>query len=206
MSLLKALGYTGLSMTNLQPYLDGSRTGKVVGITFDDGYLNNLEHALPALRRHGFSSTCYAVSALAGQTNLWDADIGLAQTPLMNAAQMRQWVEGGQEIGSHTRHHVDLTQTPDEQSRTEMASGKSELEAVLGTVVSHFCYPYGRFEPKHVTMVKAQGFDTSTTTKRGRCFAGMDWFELPRVPVLRSTSLLLFWLKFATGYEDRRRK
>jgi len=29
--------------------------------------------------------------------------------------------------------------------------------------------------------------------------------QLPRVPVLRSTSLPLLWLKLATGYEDRRR-
>ena len=42
MALLKLLGYQGLSMTDLQPYLRGEKSGKVVGITFDDGYLNNL--------------------------------------------------------------------------------------------------------------------------------------------------------------------
>ncbi len=29
--------------------------------------------------------------------------------------------------------------------------------------------------------------------------------ELPRVPVVRSTSLPVFWLKVATAYEDRDR-
>ena len=62
MGLLKILGYQGLSMSALQPYLSGNRTGKVVGITLDDGYLNNLTHALPVLERHGFSATCYVVS------------------------------------------------------------------------------------------------------------------------------------------------
>jgi hypothetical protein len=29
--------------------------------------------------------------------------------------------------------------------------------------------------------------------------------QLPRVPIVRSTTLPLFWLKLATGYEERRR-
>ncbi|MES2363162.1 MAG: polysaccharide deacetylase family protein [Pseudomonadota bacterium] len=206
MTLLKWLGYTGLSMTALQPYLSGERTGKVVGITFDDGYLNNLRHALPVLARHGFSSTCYAVSGLAGKTNLWDQGIGIAQTALMDQSQMRQWVAGGQEIGSHTRKHVNLVETADASCVQEIAGGKAELETALRSAVSHFCYPYGRYEPKHVAMARAQGFVTATTTQRGRCHAGVDMLEIPRVPVLRSTSLPMFWLKIASGYEDRRKK
>ena len=89
MAWLERLGYVGLSMTALQPYLDGKKIGKVVGITFDDGYLNNLSHALPSLAKHGFSSTCYAVSGLLGKTNVWDQCIGVAQTPLMNESQLR---------------------------------------------------------------------------------------------------------------------
>jgi peptidoglycan/xylan/chitin deacetylase (PgdA/CDA1 family) len=51
--LLKKLGYKGLNMTELQPYLTGKKQGKVVGITFDDGYKNNLIHALPILKKFG---------------------------------------------------------------------------------------------------------------------------------------------------------
>lgn len=206
MTWLKWLGYTGLSMSGLQPYLSGERTGKVVGITFDDGYLNNLIHALPVLVRHGFSSTCYAVSGLAGKTNLWDQGAGIAQTPLMNEAQMRQWLAGGQEIGSHTRNHVNLMETADESCVQEIAGGKLDLETALGSSVSHFCYPYGRYESRHAAMAGAQGFVTATTTQRSRCHAGVGMLEIPRVPVLRSTSLPMFWLKVATAYEDRRKK
>jgi peptidoglycan/xylan/chitin deacetylase (PgdA/CDA1 family) len=205
MALLKWLGYTGLSMSGIEPYLSGQRTGKVVGITFDDGYLNNLSHALPVLMRHGFSSTCYAVSGLAGKTNIWDEAAGIPQTPLMDAAQMRQWVAGGQEIGSHTRNHVNLLETTDAVSLEEIARGKSDLEAAIGAPVRHFCYPYGRYESRHAGMVASQGFMTSTTTQRGLCHAACDMLELPRVPVLRSTSLPLFWLKVSSAYEDRRR-
>jgi len=47
MMLLRLLGYKGLSMTALEPYLTGEKSGKVVGLTFDDGYQNNVRHALP---------------------------------------------------------------------------------------------------------------------------------------------------------------
>ena len=51
---LKRLGYQGLSMRELMPFLRGERCGRVVGITFDDGYLNNLSSALPVLQELGF--------------------------------------------------------------------------------------------------------------------------------------------------------
>ncbi len=202
--LLGLLGYRGLSMNGLLPYLSGELTGKVVGITFDDGYVNNLVHALPVLQRHGFSSTCYAVSSLAGKTNVWDEKIGIAQTPLMNATQMREWADGGQEIGCHTRTHARLTNVDDAESVAEIANGKLELEAILGQPVRHFCYPYGDYRQAHTDIAAVQGFTTATTTRRGRCTPGISMLELPRVPVLKSTSLPVFFLKVASGYEDRR--
>ncbi len=205
MALLRMLGYRGLCMSELMPYLRGERSGKVLGITFDDGFLNNLTHALPVLMRNGFSSTCYAVSQQLGRSNEWDRSAGVAQTPLMNADQLRQWCAGGQEIGAHTRHHVNLTQASAAVSAQEISLCKTELEAITGAPVRHFCYPYGEFTPEHVAQVRAAGFESATTTQRSRCQSGEDLLQLPRVPVLRSTSLPLLWSKLATGYEDRRR-
>lgn len=204
MACLKALGYTGLSMSALTPYLRGEKTGKVVGITFDDGYLNNLTNALPMLARYGFSSTCYIVSGLLGQTNIWDEKIGIAQTPLMDEAQLRQWLAGGQELASHTHRHINLMASADDDSVADIQRGKAALEAITGRVTDHFCYPYGHFEVRHVGMAVDAGFVTATTTQRSRCLIGTDLMQLPRVPVLRSTSLPVFWLKVATAYEDRR--
>lgn len=204
MSFLKQLGYRGLSMGNLLPYLNGQKEGRVVGITFDDGYQNNIAHALPVLKKQGFSSTCYVVSGLLGQTNVWDMHLGIAQTPLMTEAQVRQWVAEGQEIGSHTHQHLDLLSADDAVCRADIALGKTSLEAIVGRAVDQFCFPYGLFKPKHAVMARDAGFETATTTQRGRCHERTDLSQLPRVPILRSTSLLVFWLKIATAYEDRR--
>jgi peptidoglycan/xylan/chitin deacetylase (PgdA/CDA1 family) len=205
MQSLSLLGYQGLSMTALQPYLRGERVGKVVGITFDDGYLNNLVNAAPVLQRHGFSATCYVVSQLLGATNIWDLETGVAQTPLMDASQLRQWQALGQEVGAHTRNHARLLQLDHAHAQEEIAGCKHELESLLGVAVDHFCYPYGEFTPEHVALAQEAGYHTVTTTQRSRCLSGEDFLQLPRVPVARRTTRLALWLKLATRYEDRRR-
>ena len=206
MRLLKILGYQGLSMSALLPYLSGERTGKVVGITLDDGYLNNLVHALPVLKRHGFSATCYVVSQRVGRTNKWDLHKGIAQTPLMDARQMREWIAGGQEIGAHTRHHADLLQTDAVSARDEIFQSKGELEEAIAQPVTQFCYPYGKFSDLHAGLVREAGFASATTTVRSRCLPGEDLMKLPRAAVVRSTTLFGLWQKVATAYEDRRRQ
>ena len=205
MQFLSLLGYQGLSMTALQPYLRGVRTGKVVGITFDDGYLNNLVHAAPVLQRYGFSATCYVVSQLLGKNNIWDMETGVAQTPLMDLSQLKLWQASGQEVGAHTKSHARLSQLDSVHAREEIAGCKRELESLLGVAVDHFCYPYGEFTQEHAAMAREAGYRSATTTQRSRCLAGEAFLQLPQVPVARRTTRLALLLKLATRYEDRRR-
>ena len=51
MHLLSMLGYRGVSMSEAAPYLSGQASGRVAIITLDDGYLDNLENALPIRKR-----------------------------------------------------------------------------------------------------------------------------------------------------------
>ena len=204
MRLLKSLGYRGLSMPDLMPYLRGERQGKVVGITFDDGYCNNLEHALPVLQACGFTATCYVMSGLLGQSNHWDLANGVLPADLMSAEQIRQWVRAGMDIGAHTHKHVQLPTLPDAQAQQEIAGCKSALENMVGQEVAHFCYPFGMFSPQHVAMARAAGYASATTTLRGKVQPGDDLFTLVRVPVVRSTYLPQFLLKVFTSYENQR--
>ncbi len=205
MQTLSLLGYQGLSMTALMPYLTGEKSGKVVGITFDDGYVNNLDNAADVLKKFNFSSTCYVVSELLGKTNSWDHALGIASAPLMDIFQLKQWLDSGQEIGSHTQHHVDLTATDISNSQSEIHNSRIALSQLLNTDVQQFCYPYGRYAPEHVDIVKASGYLAATTTARGKVHNADSVFELRRIPVVRSTSLPQFLLKILTSYEDRYR-
>lgn len=205
MAMLKILGYQGLSMSALMPYLQGHQQGKVVGITFDDGYVNNIEHALPVLKKNGFSATCYLVSGQLGGTNAWDADKGIAMKPLMQASQARAWLDGGQEVGAHSCSHADLITLSTDQAYEEIVGSKQDLENVLGATVNQFCYPYGRYTAQHVAQVQAAGYTAATTTVRGRVRTSDSIWELPRVPVMGSVWLGQLWQKIATTYEDKRR-
>lgn len=203
MNMLHRLGYKGLSMRDLEPYLRSERHGKVVGITFDDGFRNNLYNALPILQRNGFTATCYGVSAMIGGANTWDKGL-VAEAPLMSLQEWRIWHAAGMDIGSHTRHHANLTKLPQILARDEILVSRHELQDSIGCVVDHFCYPYGWFDSEHVNMVRAAGYRTATTTQRGRVQTGSDPYRLQRIMVARATNPLQFYLKIATRYEDRR--
>ena len=203
MQLLTLLGYKGLSMRDLEPFLSGARTGKVVGITFDDGYQNNVECALPVLQRNGFTATCYGVSSMIGGTNIWDAG-KVAEKPLMTLQDWRAWHAGGMDIGSHACTHANLKELSDQEAYDQITDSKHELEQAVGCEVRHFCYPYGWYETKHQRMVHEAGYASATTTRRGRVHTGDDPFALSRIMVARATNPLQFFLKIATGYEDKR--
>ena len=208
MAWLKRLGYQGLSMPKLLPYLRGEKMGKVVGITFDDGYVNNLDYALPVLQQHDFSSTCYAVSNQNGGSNVWDHAKGIAPQALMTHAHMRQWSAAGQDIGAHTCSHADLLTLKAKEALHEITACKQQLEDALGSAVAHFCYPYGHFDASHVAMVNEAGYLTATTTQRGLARPSVADMQtlltLPRVSVTGSTWWLQFVRKITTQYEDGR--
>jgi len=208
MAFMHLLGYRGLSMGALLPYLEGKATGKVFGITFDDGYRNNLELALPVLQRYGFSATCYAVSGMLGQTNAWDIPQGVPQVPLMSAQELKEWTDRGQEVGSHTCDHMNLPQLDAGAQRYQVTQSRMDLENGLANQegVRHFCYPYGAFDPETVELVRQAGYQSATTTQRGRADVGpaQDLLLLPRVLVSRTTTLAHFALKCFSAYEDRR--
>jgi peptidoglycan/xylan/chitin deacetylase (PgdA/CDA1 family) len=202
MRWLHNLGYRGLSMRDLIPYLRGEKVGKVVGLTFDDGYCNNLQHALPVLQELGFTATCYVMSQLLGQTNVWDIENGVKQADLMTAAQIRQWAQAGMEIGAHTQTHCKLPHMPDDVAMREIRACRADLAELLGEPVAHFCYPYGLYEARHAVMAQDAGYQSATTTQRGKVQAGSDLFQLRRIPVVRSTYMPQFLLKLLTGYEN----
>jgi len=203
MWLLKIMGYQGLSMSKLQPYLTGDKVGKVVGITFDDGFQNNLTYALPILKKFGFSATCYIISQKIGGINEWDLDKGIDENPLMDVSEIKEWIKNGMEIGSHSQNHVRLSECNIEVATTEIEQSRVDLEAQFGCTVEHFCYPYGSFNDEIVAITKNTGYITATTVTRGRSKSGDNPLVLPRVPITHRTFLHLFIMKILSKYEDK---
>ncbi|MEI6002773.1 polysaccharide deacetylase family protein [Paraburkholderia bengalensis] len=204
MAWMHRLGFRGLSMRDLMPYLRRERTGKVFGITFDDGFRNVHQHAMPVLDAFGFTATNYFVSHQLNGTNVWDRELGVPDAPLMGVPEMREWARAGHEVGSHTLDHVHLPKVRPEEALRQIVQSKHELEQLLGDPVTAFCYPYGEQEPAHREMVKDAGYVSATLTQRGRASVSDDPFSLPRITV-SSRSILRFLQKSLTRHEDIRR-
>lgn len=206
MRALQALGYRGLSMRDLLPYLRGERTGRVVGITLDDGYVNNFDHALPVLHALGFTATSFVVSGQLGGSNAWDAAAGVPRARLMNAHHLREWTALGMEVGAHTRSHVHLSHCDPLRARSEIADSRDELEQALGVPVRSFCYPYGEYRDEHVEMARAAGFETATTSDSARARYHDDLLCLPRLTVWLSTPCAYLMARVCLDVEGWRRR
>ena len=70
-------------------------------LTFDDGYVDNLEHAQPVLQRHGAKATIFIVTAHAGDRAQWNTD-GAA---LMSPRQLHELDPKLIELALHSHWH-----------------------------------------------------------------------------------------------------
>jgi len=156
---------------------------KRVFLTFDDGFADVYENALPIMREHGFRSIQFLVAELLGKTSEWQISSGELPGFLMDQAQIKDWLAAGQDIGSHTLTHPRLTQVSPSQAREEISGSKKKLEDTFGRAVEHFCYPYGDWNPAVRDFVAEAGYTTACITKFGVNTTESDPFALKRITV-----------------------
>ena len=167
-------------------------------LTFDDGFRNVLEYGLQPLARHKYRAIQFLVSNLIGKSNEWEERKGEAREPLMDAAQVREWLDAGHEIGSHTRTHPFLTRLSRHEAREEITASKKSLEDCFGRPIEHFCYPYGDWNEAVRDLVLEAGYATACTTSFGVNTPSIPPFELRRITVRYPT------LKWSTVKERLR--
>lgn len=161
---------------------------KTVVLTFDDGCRCFRDHALPELQARGMTATLFAVSGELGGTNRWDQNqwdqpAGERREDFLDAEGLRGLAGAGIEIGSHSRHHRDLSVCGDAELRDEIAGSKADLEAVLGAPVLTFCYPYGRLNERAAAAARAAGYLAAVSIHRHPGARRGDLWALPRMIV-----------------------
>lgn len=155
--------------------------GRGFCITFDDGFRSVFTHALPTLTELGLRATQFLVANRLGDTSRWDQDEGEPAEPLMNAAEVRAWLQAGQEIGSHTLTHPRLGQLPTAAARAQLRDSRARLEDAFGRPVRHFCYPYGDYDARARELAAEAGYRTACTTDFGPNGPEADSLTLCRV-------------------------
>jgi nucleoid-associated protein YgaU/peptidoglycan/xylan/chitin deacetylase (PgdA/CDA1 family) len=128
--------------------------------------------------------------------------------------KVRTLVEWGMEIGSHTIHHLDLSQATPEQIRWELAVSQNCLEALIpGRQVRSFAVPYGAY-PDDLSLLQG-GYSESedlnyryeAAVKIGAQPApspfgpNFDPFHIPRVQAFQAE--LDKWFPYYERYPER---
>lgn len=198
MRWLKRAGWTGLAVRDLAPYLSGERSGKVVGLTFDDGFRNVYANALPVLTTLGFTATTYFVTSQIGGFNGWDTGLGAARSECMSKQEVRHWASLGHEAGSHTLDHVRLSAMAPADAQRQIADSRRALEDVTGQPVDGFAYPYGDVSAPVRSMVADAGYALGVTTRRARARRRDDRLLLPRRLIRSADSWLNLLFKCST--------
>jgi peptidoglycan/xylan/chitin deacetylase (PgdA/CDA1 family) len=159
-------------------------------ITFDDGYADLSEHALPRLIEHGLSAVVFVVTARIGARSVWDATDGFGGHPLMDASEIQRWSREGIEFGAHSRTHSNLDALDAKAAEGEIVGSRKELEEVLGHSVSAFAYPYGHDPGPEVLSLARRTFAIAFTALEGINRVGADPHLLRRTLVHRSDTAL----------------
>jgi peptidoglycan/xylan/chitin deacetylase (PgdA/CDA1 family) len=178
MTWLAEHGLRGVSMGELLAAVRAGRERGLVGLTFDDGYLNVLDSAIPELLHHGFTATMFIISGLLGKTNEWESE-GTPIWRLMSAEQVAQVAAAGMEIGSHSVTHPRLRGIGEERLRTEVAESRSSLGELLGQPIEGFAYPFGSMDTAARQAVRDAGYLYATAVETPLTDLGI--VALPRI-------------------------
>jgi peptidoglycan/xylan/chitin deacetylase (PgdA/CDA1 family) len=178
MTWLAVHGLRGVSMRELVAAVRTGRERGLVGLTFDDGYVNVLDTAVPELQRRGFTATMFIISDLLGKTNEWE-EPGTPVWPLMSSDQVIKVAAAGMEIGSHTATHPRLRGIAADRLRQEVAGSRSRLTDLLGEPVQGFAYPYGSMDAAARQAVRDAGYDYACSVESP--LSSLGTFALPRI-------------------------
>jgi len=192
LAYLKDRGFTALTVHDLIASLDagGPLPGKPVVITFDDGYADFHDQALPRLERYGIPATVFLTSG-------WmdDAGADAAGRPLdlmLCWSQAREAAACGVEIAGHSHSHPQLDQLRAEPLRQELRRNKALLEDKVGRPVTTMAYPYGYSSARVRREVRAAGYGAACAVGNAIATTRHDVLALPRLTIGHNTTMNKF--------------
>ena len=181
---------------------EGPRARGAVAITFDDGFADNFEVALPILGRFGFPATFFIATGYVGSDRTLDRYRDCcADDPVLSWDEVRGLRDRGHEIGGHGRTHRELGALAPEDARAEIDGCALDIEASTGTRPRLFCYPRGSETPDTRRLVAETGFLAACTVRPGANHAGDDLLGLARTEVSGDDDAEDFRLKLAGGFD-----
>ena len=166
----------GRAQTNRVP-LPGNR----IIISFD-GLSDFAEHAIPILRRHGFSALVFLPTDFVGDQARCDHWSGEA-APLMDWKTLRSLQNEGVVIGSQGATHRRLTDLTPVEIVTEACRSRAALADNLGIWPDGIAYPSGVTDEAVMRLTGACGYAYGLTSNAGLTDFDQDPLNLSRVQI-----------------------
>jgi len=192
MAQLRELGYRAVGLDAVvDHYVDGKPLpdGAVL-ITFDDGYRDNLENALPILRKHGYPAVLFAPIGFLGENRPLPHEERLTEQGIRNRTldwgELRELEAEGVRVECHGISHRPVAELALDEAAREICVSKLRLEEALGRPVQAFAYVKGSeadYRPVHLSLVRQAGYELGFTSVSGANGPGSDRFRLRRYNV-----------------------
>jgi peptidoglycan/xylan/chitin deacetylase (PgdA/CDA1 family) len=201
MDVLRAEGYRVVDVVEAGRLLARrERLECVVALSFDDGYRDVAEHALPVLERHGFRATVFVATGVIDGTATFTwyerqpPVLGWSDVVALDAGSVLSFE-------AHTVSHPNLTVLAPAEAEREIADSRTALAERLGRPVAGFCYPAGVYGARERELVARAGFEVATTCEPGANTARTDLLSLRRTAIDGSDRLADFRAKLAGGHD-----
>jgi peptidoglycan/xylan/chitin deacetylase (PgdA/CDA1 family) len=187
---LRALADSGITVARLAELR--STPAPAVALTFDDGFQNFADTAVPALAQYGFPATVFVVTNHCGGKNDWSGQPpGIPRLPLMSWPVIQELSRAGVEFGAHSASHPHLLQLNDRDTREEILSSKHRVEEATGRPALAFAYPYGEM-PERARAIVAEHFSAGCSTRLGWVSGNSRPEALERLDVYYLSALYFF--------------
>lgn len=195
MKTLSEAGFRGISLREALTFREanGRWPEHCAVLTFDDGFANFYETAMPEMAKHHFTATVFVISGHVGGQNDWDAPpAGLGSQRMMSWRHIQELAEHGIEIGAHTKTHSDLRRLSETEVEDEITGCCSEISERIGQAVENFAYPYGYLNRQTEAVVRRTVRSACTTELRRtkdeplHLLPRVDMYYLQSPPQLRS--------------------
>ena len=194
MEALVASGAVPKSLDDALDLLESGIPGRYACVTFDDGYHDNLDNALPVLQELRIPATIFVTTGFVDGTAplYWYA----RQPPVLSWDDVREIARDGLvAIGAHSLTHLALPKLSDENAWNEIAESKREIERQTGRHITSFSYPAGAYGEREMRLVRAAGFRMGLTCDPGVNRPGQRPEALRRSLIDRRDSLHVFEAK-----------
>jgi len=201
--LIDKMGFTPITFTDYQLYLEDKLTlpAKPIILTFDDGYLDTFENAIPVLSEMGMKAVIFVMGNRSLGRAFWDEKGEGDVCPLMSDEQIRIANDMEFEIGSHSLNHDKLSTLPEHEAVYSINKSKKEIEEILDEPIKTFAYPYGIHNKKIEEIVANSGFSFACGVYTGSPKFGETTFDFRRIAINQHTGTVSFLVKLLTPFQ-----